>query len=154
MATNKPINICVVLFQSMTVNRKHVILFAACQHSIFQSILQLNNVINRCSIYFINRRFEKYSFQSSQCSTTCCFHSHMTVDSCTREFVWSYSFAKQQQEAQQCEWQSINMVWVVLFQSYDCRLKLAWVCLFLTVFTTTQTWCLIAVQPIVSIHDF
>ena len=46
----------------------------------------------------------------------------MTVDSCTRRFVWSYSFAKQQQ----CLSCFVSI--------YDCLVKHAWVCLMMTSF--------------------
>ena len=47
----------------------------------------------------------------------------MTVDSCTRKFVWSYSFTKQQQ-AQQHEWLSIDIFELFLWLSFQACVSL------------------------------
>ena len=110
-------------FQSMTVNGKHTRLFAAYQHSFCQSMFPLNPVIQ--SLLNLVNRFDKYLLQSSQL-VVC---NRITVDSCTREFVWMKQFLLATTRSTTLRMTVNQHLWVALFQLYYCRLKHAWVCL-------------------------
>ena len=131
--------ICVVLFQSMTVDGKDIILFAACQHSIFQSIFQLNHV---CSIYFVNRIYSIESMQNNLLFSIIWLLIHARVS--LFDHTVSTRNNKKHNIANDCQSTCLSC----FVSIYDCLVKHAWVCLMMTVFPATQTCCLVSAQSI------
>ena len=113
----------------------------SCKHEFvwWNSLPKQQQVAQKCEWLSINM-FDLFCF------------NHMTVLSTMRESVWWWQFPKRQQKHNNVNRQQLTFFSFVSI--YDCLVKHALVCLMMTVFSTTQTNCIILVQSKVSIVDF